>query len=891
VPLSDSERQLLMDDFSGPSVRDSLLVASREDPDRHAENLRLAESQDAPVQVVKSMPEGFKQRDRLKDIDPNEITTRYPGLTKHLSDPDNASISLDDLDNLKGLEESVAEKGFLERRADDIVRGTKRGLGGFSLTQADKAVQIKGLMDIIDREGFTHPYQMKQYLQANGLPPGIPRRVERYIRNEKYRDRMRKMNDAMIVTEVKDTVSYQSQASQIPLSAARQTYAQAETFGEAWDIFLRNPVEISTSFMSESLPQFAPAMPFMFVNPALAMSAGGLMSMQMEYGADLVESFRDAGLDTDEYIDNWRPDKDIVKGDKLVELLSDPEKMQEWRSHAMKRSIPIALIDAFSAGIGGQFVRMGKSPLQKLGAATGEALIMQPTLGMAGEVAGTLTAGDELHGPSILAEGFGEIPMGVVETAGGAFRTRRQILSDAVNKEVEASLRAIQDQQTIDQIVTLAQSSKTRERAQDRFTAFLNGLNSDKQIYLSADVAAQIPDAPDFITEQLDGTGADVAIPVARFASEMALDQNTMQLIRPHIKTDPDGLTQADLLGGENAKIEALMKRAAHDVENRTVAEEVVDEYVEQLVATGRMTESEANLSVTQVESYLNRVSQEYGISVREAADELKLQIIGPRDTVPVTTPDERIINQAAETGYEGRDVGEATEWTRAVEKGLPMDQESRMERARAMGFDTGTVWYHGAAEGGFVKNVDIKAFDPNKVGDRYGADDRGFFFTNQKTEASGYASSDGQGMPARGAVYPVFLLHENPLIVTDETVLERFDTMGPGNEGNVSFWDNNQTDIKEWVKEGGHDAVIVDDGDYQMTVVFNPNQIRSVNAAFDPDYRDSPNLLAQQNFSGLEFEEKVDGKTVKVDAQRMWDHTQKRRDMLGKLLECLING
>ena len=104
-----------------------------------------------------------------------------------------------------------------------------------------------------------------------------------------------------------------------------------------------------------------------------------------------------------------------------------------------------------------------------------------------------------------------------------------------------------------------------------------------------------------------------------------------------------------------------------------------------------------------------------------------------------------------------------------ALEKGLDMSQAGRLARARGMGFDTDTVYYHGAARDGYVSSTDIESFDPTKTGDRWGADDSGFFFTSDPSEASYYAKSDrdyrfpGEG---EGAVYPAHLRATNPLLI-----------------------------------------------------------------------------------------------------------------------------
>ena len=208
-------------------------------------------------------------------------------------------------------------------------------------------------------------------------------------------------------------------------------------------------------------------------------------------------------------------------------------------------------------------------------------------------------------------------------------------------------------------------------------------------------------------------------------------------------------------------------------------------------------------------------------------------------------------LSLAQSKGYEGGDFREAVEWLDALEKFGPngMTLEARMKRAEAMGFDTGTVYYHGTAKDGYVESTDIKKFEKDKIGDRWSADDSGFFFTTDKSEAGYYASSDrdyndkGSG---QGAVYPVFLKMESPLVV-DETYLKK-EGMGGilPREGTVSFWDYNQSTIKEFADKAGSDSILIKDGDSGMSIMEKPENIRSIHAAFDPDNSSSANILAQ---------------------------------------------
>ena len=85
-------------------------------------------------------------------------------------------------------------------------------------------------------------------------------------------------------------------------------------------------------------------------------------------------------------------------------------------------------------------------------------------------------------------------------------------------------------------------------------------------------------------------------------------------------------------------------------------------------------------------------------------------------------------------------------------------------------------VVYHGTVKGGFVGSTDIEAFDSDKVGDRWNADSRGFFFTNDQKIADYYSQEEGsfrrEDGHGEGAVYPVYLSLQNPLIAVSYTHL-----------------------------------------------------------------------------------------------------------------------
>jgi hypothetical protein len=174
-------------------------------------------------------------------------------------------------------------------------------------------------------------------------------------------------------------------------------------------------------------------------------------------------------------------------------------------------------------------------------------------------------------------------------------------------------------------------------------------------------------------------------------------------------------------------------------------------------------------------------------------------------------------------------------EYEAAKAKGLDMSQAGRMARAKEMGFDTETVLYHGT--GSDFQAFDLGAKSPWGKANTAGG---GIFLTSKPGVASEYAEGAADGLSG-GQVMPLYAKTQNPLVidmrgrqVSDETIRQQI----------------NQA------KRAGHDAVILRNAKDSLSppykaeasdihVIFDPSNIRSTNAAFDPDKAASPILTA----------------------------------------------
>jgi len=235
--------------------------------------------------------------------------------------------------------------------------------------------------------------------------------------------------------------------------------------------------------------------------------------------------------------------------------------------------------------------------------------------------------------------------------------------------------------------------------------------------------------------------------------------------------------------------------------------------------------------------------------------------------------PDGEVMDQAAEAGYEGSDRGEASEWLAASQKGLDMSQEARMARAREMGFDTEQVLYHGTG-------ADFQEFLRVPPARSTSADSAraGVWMTDSAQEAAEYGELAAQNLKTnvlqqrinqaerRGDWDEVNKLTqeweasdaagfdgEMVLPLVSRGSLRVVDLGGKKfSEAGNEIWQAINAAQKEGVA-GVRFTNIVDPVSSAVpteptthTLIFDPSNIRSVNAAFDPNASESANLLAQ---------------------------------------------
>ena len=143
----------------------------------------------------------------------------------------------------------------------------------------------------------------------------------------------------------------------------------------------------------------------------------------------------------------------------------------------------------------------------------------------------------------------------------------------------------------------------------------------------------------------------------------------------------------------------------------------------------------------------------------------------------------------------------------------LPMDEASRLARAREMGFDVSRPVYHGT-------NTDFRSFDPKRaIGTQF------WSTTDRAAIEAGEVGAAGNGV-----VKELYHRIQNP----------------------AGWKEYDKFSIDELIARG-YDGIALPEKDGHVTyVAFRPEQYRDVRAKFDPQKKNSRDLMASLSSLGL---------------------------------------
>ena len=170
-------------------------------------------------------------------------------------------------------------------------------------------------------------------------------------------------------------------------------------------------------------------------------------------------------------------------------------------------------------------------------------------------------------------------------------------------------------------------------------------------------------------------------------------------------------------------------------------------------------------------------------------------------------------------------------------------------------------IVYHGTVNGAFT------VFDKDRIGERWNADEIGFFFTSDEAIGIDYTIPYGskEGKPH---LFNVYLNIKKPLMINSKWFRENYNRSISRYDA-IEIWDDNQADILDAFNQGEYDGIVINPTGMgmpqpKMYIAMESNQIKSATdnvgtfSEENPDIRYS--LVTDEKIND-EF--KDDGKTI----------------------------
>ncbi|HBA35607.1 MAG TPA: hypothetical protein DCZ12_15890, partial [Gammaproteobacteria bacterium] len=817
--------------FSDGGLRFSADRAKGVDPVQHAEDVELSRQTGLPVETVSKNRGAIFERMSAPDLD--KIEKDSPVLSRGLSNPDFAIFSKKSLPALEAIEKrykAQKERTFTQVTLDDLKRGTARlGATGEALGyQLDNLISKMG-------QGF--------------LPK--PRHISEEDW-EKQRLRSIPVGGLLKAREAEEAIPQNPKIEEFTqiVESTQQEKGTASAVWEATKYLATNPT-LFVGLLAEQAAPMAATLPLggpvigSAVNPVVSRIANEALRKYVATSVKL-SAIQGSSVMVQMY------------GSEINEGLSKGLSVEDALDRAAKKTMVEAGVNMLAGPIPGA----GKNPVLLALQETAK----QGVLGATGAAAGSAAVGEQISLSEFLLEGFGELTTAPIDwgvasfemTSSGRQDARRgvDLGPDIVPLEVEEAFESIHAQTELTEMIAMVQSADVTSLSPASMKEYIDELANEYEhnnvLYIDADnpevadVLNAMEDSPIFgeLKKQF-AEGGDIVIPLSDYLTEVAISDYGNNL-RNHVRITEDGLTLAELQDfseDTEKKIENILTRVVKSIDDVVLEEEdqaKLDAFKESvftsLIATERMDQRIAKANTEVLASRIPTIMADYSLSFDEAVERL-----GFGGVVASEPPKSgEVVTMAQEQGYEGADPVEASEWSQAIAKFGPegMTREARLARAEEMGYDTSQVYYHGT-------DVDFASFDPSINNTEYSL---GTHLTTRPEEAGRYAAP----WPPAGDKYKEGG-HLKPLLVRSNNVL-RIETDFPAASMEADL--NRGVIVKQLVtamrRGEEYDAVEIsttqkDEYQHKNIIIFDPSNIRSINAAFDPDFAASPNLLAQE--------------------------------------------
>ena len=622
--------------------------ALKNDPEYEVELQRISNKLGVPIDSVRANRDDTKRQVTLESMNLDKVAEQYPNTAKYFLNQKNASIAHDDIGNMSSLERSAS---YLGRSAlSGIVTlgavGTKLidAFNPFTTSDQEAAVLYKNDPASLKKfqeqsaAGLLSRWTRQQTDYANSVMENMPEPVKQEFGNKKYFTT--DATDSALLSPTKlagDLINSLPTTAALALSiyltrgAAGNTYKNMIASGATKEAATTAAIKSASETMAK---------------------VGGVSEGTVGYAQQANQTQADVLK---------LKQSELEKSPKYQELINNqgytPEAAKVYVAAftGEQSGVMAGLIDGITSYFGGKF----------LGKIIGEGGALVPRVGK-GFATESLTEGFQSGGEQ-LAENVAKknnvnpnqsLSENVLESIaqgltigglmGGGFSAIGGRAIKGMEKDVNQASAANLGFSILNQINDLAQASKLRTRDVQSFDGFMKSATENSPVdtvFINPLTLANtlnqakipweevgIPNLAENLEQSLN-TGTDIGISVADFASKLAGQDYSKELL-PHLKTDPLGMSQVEAQefmqsNGETLKDEIAKQLETHmgDQTFKESADKVKGQVLEQLTAVNRFTPDVNNAYAAMMSNFYAVSAAKLGITPEEMATRYPIRI------------------------------------------------------------------------------------------------------------------------------------------------------------------------------------------------------------------------------------------------------------------------
>lgn len=610
----------------------------------------------------------------------------------------------------------------------------------------------------------------------------------------------------------------------VPL-AAQQGLAEIQEADGPWDSLMamvRNPAATAYG-IGKSIGAITPGLPMTVglatlgkavgLGPRVGQALGiGMTSFAVEYGSTMQEVMQENKVNMN----------DVAS---IRRALEDPELMDKAREKGLKRGIPIALMDALTAGFAGKLLATfsGRNRLITAGAVAGEAGF-QMGGGAVGEIAAQVISGEEkLKWGDIWFETIGQSVTAVPEAwvnYSGMRATYEQKQAEASEKIITAAANADTMRNAMNQVKNM-EAAKLGDEGKEAIAQVFNQANPDASVTMNVNELMDLSTEeeftalqslnPEYVTQIKEAieNKTDVEIKMGDFLAVFSQSARSEEIIAAARMNDTDiTMNEAKVMSQEqDVELQREMEALIADQEKRQSfyesREAVKQSIFEQLNQANRFTSSVNEVNATIAAARFATRAAQLGITPQEFYEQRGLNIVSQ----PIAG--QEVFMQDLDTT--------TPEFQQFFAESKVVDESGKPIRVF-----TGTS-----------KDKDFTKFNVPKNGTWFSTDPSVASNYAIENDSMGYRWENGGLVSINTAsrVIPVYLNIKNPYQISEEE-LSRI---------NVENYKKAQGQLFDEIRAKGYDGINMGGGNW--VVLESPSQIKSV---FNQVPTESPNILKQ---------------------------------------------